>query len=155
MIDRRSWVTGLLMRLAAGPVVVKGSREPVAYLYGKCSEPLPDIYEVYTPELQETYPYVHIYVGAGNTSYRQMYACSSDIYVKKSDDKLYHKTTFSYCVWRWRPGRDTWEYQSTWADQNNVNAWDNADELLWTSTDILYDDGSVYLGATDPVPVYE
>jgi hypothetical protein len=37
----------------------------------------------------------------------------------------------------------------------NLSSYLSYSDVLWTNTDILNSDGSVYLSASDPIPVYE
>lgn len=59
-MSRESFEYGYLLGICGNrQPVVGGAKEPVAYLYNGYG-PIPDIYDVYTPELQKVYPYASL-----------------------------------------------------------------------------------------------
>ena len=116
-------------------------REPVAWLYNGVR--LPDIYSVYTPQLQKTHPYVAIgkYLGA--------------YYLMISDTPM---TTYS----GGEKLRDSSENGLKYRLNVDGEYWEQIDAFytgrwpVWSNHDTVdEDDGKTYLAATDPIPVYE
>lgn len=118
------------------------------YLYNGVE--LPDINTVWTDK--ETYPYAHI-----------IYYANYDIYTIR-----YHKGLISYTAYYESTGTPAligigsyFAYDAkdnSWEFYRNIEDADAAvlskSSLVWSSRDILnIDDGSVYLAASDPIPV--
>ena len=113
------------------------------FIYGTCETPLPDIYSVYTPELQKTYPYAVIWIAfVTNTIYldilKEIDFSSAGILHTTKEDSL-----FALC------SGDSWsEFKASTSNGQIVGS-----QIKWTNTDLLNYDGSVYLAASDPIPV--
>lgn len=149
--NMRSSVMGLLLGQFSSPLPM-AQKEPVAYLYNGVQ--LPDINEVWTDEVKAEYPYAHI-----------VYYTEQDIYTVR-----YHKSPISYTAYYESTGTpaligsgsyfaydakgDGWELYQNKEDVLSITL--NKSQLVWSSHDILnIDDNSVYLAASDPIPVYE
>lgn len=117
--------------------------EPVAYLYN----------EVRLPRLPELkYPYVVIW--GHEAEGRMVMACSAPFIVKNGQLKMGGENSYSY-VYAYAT-----DDNKGWNDLREVTGVSGggvgfASYTVWTNTDILNEDGSVYLAATDPIPVYE
>lgn len=136
--------------------------EPIAYLYnGVQLPPLPEWDK-------EAYPYAFITYLADAAGIDEKYAgcifgqivfCSGQFTVKSDgyaytenvDEKAYNFATGALAV-----DLDVTEGEWTFGEETHVDDMVlDAYMLLWSSYDILNEDGSVYLAASDPVPVYE
>lgn len=126
------WLVG---RMIAG---MRGKREPVAYLYNGVR--LPKL-----PEWdKETYPYAYLeYADKASTLYCvKSTATVGDGYLWFPND-----TEGIRCVLL----LEKWGGYSDYSPSSI-----NADRIIWANVDVLnYADGSVWLAASDPVPVYE
>lgn len=132
------------------------------YLYNGVE--LPDIHTVYTPEIQEQYPYAVLRASIDGQSYG-LYLSEELPYFKEDGtliiayanlSQLISVRNLRYNFWRDPiPGMgDGWGvgHYSTigvYVDKEDVN------RVFWTNTDILNLDGSVFLAASDPVPTYD
>ena len=149
-LDRKSWLAGLIARLAAEAMRngTAEQREPVAYLYnGHQYPPL--------PEYDKTV-YLHAYMINGLRLARYEYGfglivASARVYhdaVQKFPDGEYAFYTLS-------DDNSTWElfHVGTWP----WSGWPNfgSASMIWSDTDVLNTDGAVYFAATEPVPLYE
>lgn len=174
----RSFVNGILMGLCGHPLAQGEPKEPIGYLYGHIAKEgetathtidgvgyvgnvLPNIESVYTPELQETYPYALI----NREDYNRhddgwLYLYLADQPIEKVFGRL-SVTGANYIVYKVHTYAEV-VTQATWEFVKS----DKADEyaeltdsiwLMWTNTDI-YDTGiEVALAAADCVciPIYE
>jgi hypothetical protein len=107
------------------------------YLYNGVK--LPDINTVWTDK--ETYPYVCI-------TYTRMY----DAYhFRRSTSPIYFNGTgFVFSAHRY-----SYASGETWKGDINPNddLLDDTSDMIWTNADILNEDGTVFLAASDPIPV--
>lgn len=129
-------------------------RSPVAYLYN--GNRLPDIYSVYTPELQKTHPYAFI-LGLPSIGVMWLYVTSNvEVNVSSNSDCIrFYKDTALMSVIQTDGNGD---YPAEWPELGAIedetyNAFLSA--VKWTNCDIHKLDGTLYLAASDPVPVYE
>lgn len=114
-----------------------GRGEPVAYLYNG----------VRLPKLPETdLPYKVIGHNSGGV-YR-LYAAEAAAY---SDITVMIPVPCLY--WYRRDGKNSWTFGGEIT--NASGAYFHAENCDWANHDILNNDGSVFLPASDPVPVYE
>lgn len=125
------------------------------YLYNGVE--LPDINTVWTDK--ETYP--HSYIKLVDGGY-ELWMLSNPYYV--SDSGVLAVThdgtwTFAFCMYvdeemAAEAGLDTacWMQLGASTGENTETAF-NKNVLVWSNTDILNADGTVYLAASDPVPV--
>ena len=132
-------------------------KTPIAYLYNGVQ--LPDINAVWTDEMKALYPYAYMYEMAGFGAYMIAFA-SFEMY--KDGKQIFTKTAGEVIHATYLPGMyDDW-YSDGIAQEVKENelAFDEEEDqfftaISWTSHDILNTDGSVYLAASEPVPVYE
>lgn len=147
----KSWLMGYTLGLAGKPLPVRsGAREPVAYLYNRVR--LPDISSVWTGK-----------VDGGNAPYGLI--CVDDIgyYVLATTAPLIcvdSQVCYRDLIFFFRWGLiDTGSTPAIWSQiETSGFSYDLSipmDNCVWASYDILYEDDSVYLPASDPIPVYE
>lgn len=142
---------GYLYLAKSDPIPVTGL---VGYSYN--GTVLPNISVVYTDELKEEYPCAYIYKGTlftGGISY-YLHLTTADPYYGVSDSE-------KWCIGRragdksywWYDGlSDNFEFHYDWTNEGVMA---NMDNLVWANFDVLDEDGSVYMAASDPIPVYE
>ena len=155
MFDRKSWLTGFILGLAGKPLSLGGGKEPVAYLYnGVRLPPLPEWDN-------ETYPYAVIardlYPDGGALNVLYVHSTpfvTSDLTEKYGYVSVQVEDGGQYMYWDCRSpddagwlgaripiGSDAWEARIT--------------RIIWANTTIYNPDDSVYIDASEPVPVYE
>ena len=156
--DIKGFMIGLAMGLCGRPVQWP-KREPVAWLYNGVR--LPDIYTVYTPELQAEYPHALIihYPYDDGTSLSLLQVFSTPFVTVDYTEK------YGYVSVQVEDGGAymEWQYQSDeytdWMGSNipiTSDTWETrTTKILWSNTTIYNPDGTVYMEASDPVPVYE
>ena len=130
--------------------------EPVAYLYNGVR--LPDIRMVYTDERAEQFPYAFISKYSDDYklyafSYKQVHSSpyydeGGGIYISSAGKEAHLDSELSQWVFWW--GTGGLSGITTERADGTV-----ATEIVWANYDILNKDGSVYLAASDPIPVYE
>lgn len=103
------------------------------YLYNGVG-PLPDIYSVYTPELQKQYPHAYVATHTQNGGY---YLLLDDI-PKNTLAPLWSDVAFEAKNEQWLEGAST----------SGLSY-----RIIWCNTDIVGEDGTLYLAASAPVPV--
>lgn len=96
--------------------------------------PLPDIYSVYTPELQEQLPHAYVATHTSNGGY---YLLLDDL-PKTTLAPLWSDAAFEAKSGQWLDGAST----------SSISY-----RIIWCNTDIVGEDGTLYLAASDPVPV--
>lgn len=128
--------------------------EPIAYSYNGVT--LPALSE---SDLEYA---VIIYSGLDVTYFLNMFdeqPIAHNVYYEYYDTTQLHIGRPEGCrVQFWGSSRDGWDKQTKpTTDRDNDNGWAmaNSDRVHWTSHDILNEDGTIYLSASDPVPVYE
>lgn len=151
-MDKASMALGYLVgRQIAGQRRTQ-EKQPIAYLYNGVQLPA-------LPEWdKETYPYAHI---AFTDSRYFVYIFSQPPTTWKRTD--YFPTTNTYEVNGMKSG--IWNAaihdpgQNIWYDfgepNDNQYGWNKLTNIVWANYDVLYADGSAYLEASDPIPVYE
>ena len=155
--DLRSWLTGFALGFSGKPLPLSTGKTPIAYSYN--GTVLPKL-----PEWdREQYPYAYIdYYDSTGNSYSffvtskplRWYAGGFVIGFPLNDpDAL-----ASVFRWRYRPAyADGW-YET--GESDNAGIYYGG---VWTNTDIYYPDdysdetlaGTLFLAASEPVPVYE
>ena len=124
-------------------------REPVAFLYGTCDTPLPDIYSVYTPELQKQFPYAYMFISAwGSPTFgiatARPYSSDGKKMAIPPHDRIAVMCSNAL---------------DKWAELTDVHNFPNGitDHLFpfWTNFDLKSEDGTLYLAASEPIPIYE
>lgn len=125
-------------------------KTPIAYLYNGVQ--LPDINTVWTDK--ETYPYAVIRQMADG-SYC-LYLCSAVATYGKTLVSYYAKyPTGSYCI-SYNCSGDSWISDTQWLPSSStITVGDSNNPAMWSNHDIMNTDGTTYLAASDPVPVYE
>ena len=115
---------------------------------------LPDINAVWTDK--ETYKYAHIHVGSGGEYY------DNDYFLALSTAPWVNNTTNTLIGQEWETDgtilyygikNGVWEYNSSSSTGGTLV--ENMTALIWSNHDFLNEDGSVYLAASDPIPVVE
>ena len=155
----RSSVMGLLLGQFSSPLPM-AQKEPVAYLYNGVR--LTDINTVYTDELKVKKPYAVIVDNSDGTYF--MYCFTAPLTAVEIDGtiKLFvlppeTYPTYSYSCRHYKDG--VWEKPIAFSDMTNNNNKGKDDSFwrgaFWANYDILNEDGSVYLSASEPIPVYE
>ena len=145
----RSSVIGLILGQFSSPLPMAQTpeqKEPVAYLYNGVRLPkLPEWdrekypYAVLREMVSETTPYAVYYSKQQPTlnSSGKVFICS-----------LAYPGVVTYCDYT--DGALAWRSTNT-----SLLTSTSVDGVFWTNTDILNEDGSVWLAASDPTPVYE
>lgn len=158
-MSKATFQAGLAAGIVSGmrfPMVVE-PKKPVAYLYNGVE--LPDINEAWTDEVKETHPYAVIeYATITASGYHIAnliiapsctggYSVFGDATVVYADGYLFRQIGWY----------DTDGIPTTWGEPTTVTSSQTrgAEATKWTSTDILNSDGTVYLAASAPIPVYE
>ena len=189
MMNLKSFLIGLSLGLSGKPLPISGgepSVEPVAYLYGHVAKEgetftnntpkytiagteyygyiLPNIYDVYTPELQAEYPYAVIcnmytfptlilskdkaYYGdrpeADMNGYLVIYRLPTPCDVKITIPNECHlgEQFVEGVVWR--------DF-----DDLHMDISDHLCDVLWANHEIRTTDNQVRLPYIDPIPIYE
>ena len=144
-MNLKSFLIGLSLGLSGKPLPISGgepSVEPVAYLYNGVR--LPKL-----PEWdKEMYPYAaidyHESPYYGETYHLEFYTLRP--YWK--EDGVYPP---AYCA-----SGVSGLVDGKWADIVYVHFYPTAKSTpFWTSFDVLNEDGSIYMAASEPIPVYE
>ena len=121
------------------------------YLYGTCEKPLPDIYSVYTPELQQQYPFAIVYKAPFDYG---LCITTLPLYKVAGENKWAPVEGTAYCRLSFT-GTDG--NPTTWGafSEANETTKDAPSNMLprWSNYDIYNEDGTVYLAASDPIPV--
>lgn len=154
--DPTSWRTGFELGLAGFSFPYSKPRKPVAYLYNGIRLPA-------LPEWDRgVYPYAHITranIGAWYVWYLNI--AKTKLYYRKDSDG--HDRMFTvdgspivYLL----DGVSGDVNGATETGWNNLIEKTKEDGVLehlprWSNYDITYEDGTVYLAASEPIPVYE
>lgn len=142
--DAASMLMGRLVgRAIAGQRGKKAEpSELIAYLYNGVQ--LPKL-----PEWdKETYPYAYIsreVEWVGDSHYRVLYMTRNPLTINENEEVQMpdgNATCLIYAPY------------TTWGAVNESTWSTNGFAPVWTNTDILYEDGSVAIAASEPVPVY-
>ena len=165
MMDLKSLQYGISLGLSGKPLPISGGEpsvpdqpEPVAYLYNGVR--LPKL-----PEWdRETYPYAVIYGTESNgnlvyaldvysTPLRLTTKSSGSVYLGVNSSGEYWGVSMYGYPWSDEP-RNTFENYGgrmiSGTDSGSMQY-----DIVWANSDVLNEDGSVYLAASDPIPVYE
>ena len=148
----KAWLTGFALGIVAD---LMKEKEPIAYLYnGVLLPPLPE------RDMEEyKYVFMHIYNG---THYYEL-----DVVATKTPNAfVYHHSERTFCIGWGQPhirtsGNTflTFERKFEWKEWNWNSTIDNRvigdNDIIWSNYDICYEDGSVYVKASEPIPVYE
>jgi hypothetical protein len=137
---------GSTFREFSDPIPVSGI---VAYSYN--GTVLPDINTVYTPEQQKTHPYAYI----TNHFWQHALMLSPVPLVVSNfdtDEKCIGTTSEAEVVY-YMAKSGPWEYLGTYSESGDIFV----DEVVvWSNYDITdIDDNSLFMAASEPIPVYE
>ena len=154
-MDKRSFLKGLALGLAGKPLEFAPGKEPVAYLYNGVR--LPKL-----PEWDKSkYPYAFIRNVPSGTDYNELYVFKTEpAWFKPSiivsaygvEDGNTHLEAVDYPY----GAEADWGYVTlSEKTSNGYLASGNFEGIFWANYDILNEDGTIYLAASDPVPVYE
>lgn len=154
--NMRRFVKGLLSGLVGQPVGVP-EKEPVAYLYNGVRLPK-------QPEWDKTaYQYAAVVLWTKDDKYPFYCFCVSNAPfvavpdVEFPEDVGSVNTTGQGHRWYVYPTATTldfaWEYFVE--EKNGLSLDTYYSPTVWTNHDILREDGTVSLEATDPIPIYE
>ena len=152
--DPTSWRTGFELGLAGFSFPYSKPRKPTTYSYNG----------VVLPELpewdRETYPYAYILHFLATDTYYLF--CFEPLTINGVDSKP--MVIYDTADGRWEFDADAsyyryiatsenvWEYDRIGA---TLAAPEETYPVIWANTDIFYEDGTVYLAASEPIPVYE
>lgn len=143
-MSKATFMLGFIAGVTSGGGVVK---EPVAYLYNGVR--LPEL-----PEWDKTaYPYA-IIAQLSNDTYGTYYAL---VVTKMNPYHLENGVHFDTSDGKGGDPKKSYCYTpySEWGEFAETYTWQMTKTVVWTNADILNEDGTVYLAASDPVPVYE
>ena len=138
--NMRSCIKGLILSLFGSPLPAAPSREPVAYLYNGVR--LPGL-----PEWdKETYPDVIIL-----KNYNLIIAEKPFYFGRNSANPHWLGTdgNFQFFIYK----TDGWEEGSK-LPPGEIATGNAPGDIIWANHDILNADGTIYLTASEPVPVY-
>ena len=113
---------------------------------------LTDIYSVYTPELQKSHPFAFVTENHGNY---HLYLSTVPL-TRRLDGYQYMERTESGSVIAYKLKDSEWqrypENDHEITSGNGIGFWTFI-VLHWSNFDIYNSDGTLYLAASDPVPV--
>lgn len=152
----RSCVMGLILGQFSSPLPM-AQKEPVAYLYNGVRLPkLPE-------RDREKYPFAVVMQEVSSSIYFAQ-AIAAPLYTEETVS-LAGKSLFQLAYEQRYLLKSVIDETGTWKNWyelpntyfNGRLEYDGATEnvLVWTNHDILNEDGSVYLAASEPIPVYE
>ena len=119
-------------------------REPVAYLYNGIRLPA-------LPEWdREKYPYAVIIDASPLFIVFKVVDIAPEVDASISFDPSLSSDA-NYIQWRYDDETNTWGSMET----GQVGSSGSLFSTIWTNTDLYNADGSVFLAASDPIPVYE
>ena len=112
---------------------------------------LPDIYKVYTPELQKELPLAILFDSSGNgTNYGSisLWFFKTYKFITTGSVTILASDGCKFCSFV----DDMWGDVTDYTYKHATLA---LEYLAWSNFDIINEDGSVYLAASAPIPVYE
>ena len=159
MFDLKAWLTGFALGLAGKPLPLSmEKREPVAYLYNGVQHP--DIDSVWVDKV--TYPHAVITaIFRDNTVYYLwLISKQTSIYGESGNEVWGVQEGDASCTVYRSKAQGAWEAANLFTDGANTRDdfggyYISGITPIWTSHDILNADGTLYLAASEPVPVYE
>ena len=157
--DLTAWLTGYALGLCGKPLPFSTKKEPVAYMYNGVRLPkLPEWDRV-------AYPYAVINgIGIGDAiSYYRLSICNKYNVFEADSGYIYFgessggSTDITFMQSECNPTNGTWsDFEE--ASSRNITITGKTNSLFkpanWSNVDITLD-GTTYLTASDPVPVYE
>jgi hypothetical protein len=147
--DIKSFAEGYLEALCS-PARQFPHREPVAYLYGPDKFRLPPL-----PAWdKKEYPYAVLSRSTNSVLGKFAEIFASDIKLYFDGYHLVHSENGNGVV-----AVIYYEKMTEWEALTNVivhkDGIADVDKLIWTNYDLLKEDGTIYMAASDPIPVYE
>lgn len=144
LFDIRECIEWLLAGLCSRPLPM-GAREPVAYLYNGVR--LPGLPEEWNPE---THPFACLFTTGGNVYTLRM--MPSDSYYTTYFNKRVFMSD-NGCLEATNVTGDTDRFTLT--ERTGGVYISLTDKTIWVNFDLVNEDGSIFLAASDPIPVYE
>lgn len=144
----KDWITGYTLGLAGKPLPISVTKkEPVAYLYNGAR----------LPKLPDVEGYDNAYMRISSRGAVRAYLTSVPLY--ESDGALYATadgnmlqfTCYDGIAWVENTASKS-EYSK---DEYVTTATSESTPLIWTKHDLMSIDGTIYLEASEPIPVYE
>lgn len=141
-----NWKQAFSLGLLAPGEWDRQNAEPVAYLYGEEKVRLPGLPEWDTV----TYPYAFIMPYSDYPEGYWLQVASSGVYFNGSSCRFYNKTVY-YQNYQILDG--VWSYKN----EGSISAYNGAlyTVPIWANHDVTFNNGTVYLATSDPIPVYE
>lgn len=158
MSDFRSRVLGTIIGTLSRGQFPKPTAEPVAFLYNGVR--LPDIFTVYTPELQKSHPFVVIIYHPSANSYSLNFYAEQNYY-EANGTEWFGYDEYTPNLVRYKIENGEWVLHSNpgkfnlLVDKNGGYAPETSPTAIWTNFDLYYSDGTLYSAKSEPVPVYE
>lgn len=140
----REWIGWLLAGLCSRPLPM-GARVPVAYLYNGVR--LPGLPKEWNPE---THPFACLFTTGGNVYTLRM--MPSDSYYTTYFNKRVFMSD-NGCLEATNVTGDTDRFTLT--ERTGGVYISLTDKTIWVNFDLVNEDGSIFLAASDPIPVYE
>ena len=145
-IDLKSWLVGLILGLCGKPLPFIANKteetEKTIIGYSYNGVVLPKL-----PERdKEKYPRLYI---TGNASLAYLYALPDGEYLFDGSRWVIPSGVYGLFV-QWYPSKG-----NEWGALSESHLGGRYAAPIWCNTDILNEDGTVYLAASEPVPVYE
>lgn len=138
--DLRSWLTGLALGLSGKPLPLSTGKKLVGYSYNGTVLPA-------LPEWdREMYPYAVI----DNDGW--YLACCTSMLQYNGSNIVYKEDCSTYCF---KLDNGAWVYDGSASYNFDAGKTAVYGECIWTNTDILNEDGTLCLAASEPVPIYE
>lgn len=167
--EKRSRVLGMILGSVSRGQFPQ--REPVAFLYGHVAKEgetpthtingvwyvgavCPDIFKVYTPELQAEYPFALLIKAVDSESY-WVYASAERAYVTEGyTPRLNGPCARFYYYPEIYPDKTEWTEMTLGTEEwYTFGGWD--DTILWANHDIPASVDTPSVSASQPIPVYE
>lgn len=167
-MDKISFLKGLALGLAGKPLEFASRKEPTAFFYGHVAKDgeTPthtfdgvDYVGVVLPPLPKwdktVYPYALIY----------RYEVATDLFIfHASTEKIQYDTNNNsprliYTLEHGYASCECYSGDKEWGEISEGNrkagVWIKAEQAVWVNFDIYKEDGTLYLSASDPIPIYE
>lgn len=151
LIDLKRWIFGFVSGLAGEPRLSSLKEQtPTAYLYnGVRLPPLPEWDK-------EAYPYAimeHTKSASYNIAYVTVAAqLTTEIIFTGEIVRVHGKSSYYHMSWYDEDGFPV-QWDEPVVSENDYNT--PLSSIMWSNFDIYHQDGTIYLAASEPVPVYE
>lgn len=146
--DLRSWLIGYILGICGKPLPLSAVQELVGYLYNGVR-----LSELVSPP--EGYPYIALCGSAGNTV--GAFALRTPMTIRSggalgSADNISNCTSFAHRYCKFVDSGKPIE-NPEWGEPGTTNS--AGSDIFWTNYDAYKTDGTLYLAASEPVPIYE